>query len=104
MTLATIGTPLGDYRFNDTWATDERFTINSRRHCQKLAHSMGVFSFDTFLSTEHLKNKISQALHSNQWNHKGYSFDSQTHSLIPPAPSPKQLRQERMSSQDKFTF
>lgn len=39
------------------------------------------FSFDTFLSTEHLKNKISQALHSNQWNHKGYSFDSQTHSL-----------------------
>lgn len=104
MTLATIGTPLGDYRFNDTWATDERFTINSRRHCQKLAHSMGVFSFDTFLSTEHLKNKISQALHSNQWNRKGYSFDSQTHSLIPPTLSPKQLRQERMSSQDKFTF
>lgn len=50
----------------------------------KLAHSRGVFSFGTFLSTEHLNNETSQALHSNQWNHKGYSFDSQTHSLILP--------------------
>lgn len=71
---SAIGMPLIDYRFNDTWATGDLCTVSSRRHCGKLEHSRTVFPFGTFLSTEHLNIESSQALFSNEWNHKRTRF------------------------------